>query len=138
MSLRKAAVASLGSSHCFPSAKALYTLGPSSGMAGLVGCSLWLRTCARNHLGSPISGRTVREIPQAASHMWAAGLLFSLLWEVAVYWGSNHPFDTNKNNANGSFQNISFQDILSCFEKPDITIISVNMAFFFPRNELSF
>lgn len=63
VSLRKAAVASLGSSHCFPSAKTLYPLGSSFGMAGLGGCGLRLRTYARKHLGSPISGRTLRETP---------------------------------------------------------------------------
>lgn len=66
----------------FPPASSLNTLGSSSGMAGLVGCSLWLRTYVRNLLVVPISGRTLKEIPQGASHTWAVGLLFSLLLEV--------------------------------------------------------
>lgn len=115
VSLRKAAVASLGSRHCFPSAKTLYTLGSCSGMAGLVGGGLWLRTDVRNHLVSPSPGRALRERPQSASHKRPAGLLFSLCWEVPTLWGSNHTFDTSNNNTRGSFQNITRQDILSCF-----------------------
>lgn len=75
LSLRKTSVASIGSTHFFPSAKTLDTLGSSFGTASQVGCSLWLKTYERNHSGSPIPGRTLREIPQAGSHMWVSDLL---------------------------------------------------------------
>lgn len=77
LSLRKTAVASIGSTHFFPSAKTLDTLGSSFGTASQVGCSLWLKTYERDHSGSPIPGRTLREIPQAASHMWVSDLLLA-------------------------------------------------------------
>lgn len=77
LSLRKTAVASIGSTHFFPLAKTLDTLGSSFGTASWLGYSLWHKTYERNHLGSPIPGRTLREIPYAASHMWASDLLLA-------------------------------------------------------------
>lgn len=77
LSLRKTSVASIGSTHFFPSAKTLDTLGSNFGTASQVGCSLWLKTYERSHSGSPIPGRALREIPQAASHMWVSDLLLA-------------------------------------------------------------